>query len=62
MGWSWAMHLCQMVTESALVRAGVPVSRHVRDRSEGLVLGEQDGLGAAAYVDNFLVLGASQSE
>ena len=58
MGWSWAMHLCQMVTEAALARAGLPISRHVRDRSEGLALGKRDGPGAAAYVDNYLVAGA----
>ncbi len=54
MGWSWAMHLMQLVSEEALHRSGLGPQSLVRDRSVPPSLEVPVG---AAYVDNYLVAG-----
>ena len=58
MGWNWAMHLCQCVTEEATRRAGVPLERLIADRvpSRPLVAGEAPLV--AGYVDKYASFGA----
>ena len=58
MGWSWALHLCQLVTEEGLSRGGLSADVLVKDRAAPQPLGPSRPLGAAGYVDNFLVQGA----
>ena len=56
-GWSWSLHLCQMVTAFALIRAGVPLERSVQDVDPGANLNVNTAVVAAAYVVNYAVLG-----
>ena len=62
MGWSRALHLCQCVSEAALVRARVAPEQQVRDRSLGVRLGPRLPTAGAAYVDNYLVAGCRRSK
>eukprot|EP00959_Pyramimonas_sp_CCMP1952_P030152 632283-Pyramimonas_sp.AAC.1 len=57
MGWSWALHLCQLVTEEGLARGGLNADVLVKDRAAASPLGPTRPLQAAGYVDNFMVLG-----
>ena len=60
MGWSWALHLCQLVTAEALLGAGIPESMCVKEGRAGVRLRDVDDVAGAAYVDNYAVLGGSQ--
>ena len=62
MGRSWALHLCQCVSEAALARARVAPEQQVCDRSLGVRLGPQRPAGGAAYVDNYLVAGCQRAK
>eukprot|EP00959_Pyramimonas_sp_CCMP1952_P026417 554306-Pyramimonas_sp.AAC.1 len=61
MGWSWALHLCQLATEEGLARGGLGAGALVKDRAASRLLGPDRPLGVAGYVGNFMVQGAPKS-
>ena len=62
MGWSWALRLCQLVTEEGLARGGLKAGALVKDREVAAPLGPSRPLAAAGYVGNFMVMGGRESE
>lgn len=73
MGWSWALHLCQLVLDRAIKHAGFSDHFIVSDKGAGVNLkaGPKDGhphghvshsCAAAGYVDNFAVIGLDRVE
>ena len=60
MGWTWALRLCQAVTEQC-VREEVGDHALIQDRRPGIVVGPSV-LAGAAYVDNFGICGTNPTE
>jgi hypothetical protein len=57
MGWTWALHFCQVISESCALRAGLEAERTVCDRGPATIVEENGRVFHAEYVDNFLALG-----
>ncbi len=63
MGWSWALHLCQMVMDGAISQAGFNSTSIISDKGTSVNIGlGKISCGAAGYVDNFAVIGCNRSE
>eukprot|EP00959_Pyramimonas_sp_CCMP1952_P375334 7861155-Pyramimonas_sp.AAC.1 len=58
MGWSWALRLCQLVTEEGLARGGPGADALVKDRAASRPLRPERPQDAAGYVDHFMAQGA----
>merc|ERR1711920_720304 len=59
MGFTWALHLCQDVAATGLLRSGVDPSSVVVDGQVGIALGPSRPVTAGAYVDNVVTIGTS---
>ena len=57
MGWSWALHFCQMVLNNAIQQAGFVGRQVFGDKRSGVQLNGDDDIAVAGYVDNFGVFG-----
>ncbi|CAK0809174.1 unnamed protein product, partial [Prorocentrum cordatum] len=61
MGWSWAMHLVQIVLVNSLVVSGFPQPQMILDGGPGKELKDEESCVVAGYVDNFFVFSRSAS-
>ena len=59
MGWSWALHLCQLVLINAIRKAGIPERCIVGDKRTPVQIETSDEIAVAGYVDNFGAFGVS---
>ena len=59
MGWSWALHFCQMVLSHAIQRAGFVDRQIIGDKRCGVQLNGGEDIAVAGYVDNYGVIGTS---
>lgn len=59
MGWSWALHLCQLVLINAIRKAGIPEQCIVGDKRNPVQIENSDQIAVAGYVDNFGAFGVS---
>ena len=57
MGWSWALHFCQMVLMHAIKSAGFEERQIVGDKRAGVRIDKGLDIAVAGYVDNFGVFG-----
>eukprot|EP00438_Fugacium_kawagutii_P030809 Skav229499 [mRNA] locus=scaffold2455:119515:131643:- [translate_table: standard] len=57
MGWSWALHLCQMVMDHAILTAGVLDMQTISDKGKPVHLESSLQLACAGYVDNYAIIG-----
>ena len=63
MGWSWALHLCQAVLDRAIRQTGFNEDSIISDKGMAVNIdGSHVSCAAAAYVDNFAVIGLNRAE
>ena len=60
MGWSWALHLCQMVLMHGIHCAGIPDHCIIGDKRLPVHVDGPTSIAVAGYVDNFGVFGCSK--
>jgi hypothetical protein len=61
MGWSWALHLCQMVIIHAIRSSGIDESRIIGHKRTAVQLSGHNDIAVAGYVDNFGIFGCSKA-
>ena len=59
MGWSWALHLCQLVIMNAINAAGISDSQIIGHKRGAVQLHDPDSIAVAGYVDNFGIFGCN---
>ena len=61
MGFSWALHLCQLALRAAIDRAGVPRQLVIEDGLPGVVVQPEGQAAVAGYVDNCLAVSSDEA-
>eukprot|EP00435_Cladocopium_sp_Y103_P042198 s2255_g11.t1 len=61
MGWTWALHLCQLVIMNAISAAGISDSQIIGHKRGAVRLHDPDSIAVAGYVDNFGIFGCNPS-
>ena len=61
MGWSWALHLCQMVLMNGIRESGIPETAIIGDKRMPVIVKGFSDIAVAGYVDNFGVFGCDKT-
>ncbi len=59
MGWSWALHFCQMVLMHAIRSSGIEERQIIGDKRGNVCLVGDNDIAVAGYVDNFGIIGTN---
>ncbi|CAK0804096.1 unnamed protein product, partial [Prorocentrum cordatum] len=62
MGFSWALHMCQLALRAGIERAGVPRQLVIEDGLPGVVIRPEGQAAVAGYVDNYVAVSSVEAE
>ena len=60
MGWSWALHVCQLVMNHSICTSGIDHLQLISDKGKPVHLAQGCDVVCAGYVDNYAVIGTCE--